>query len=127
MFGNGLNLTFAAGMQEDEGTGAGQRDTFFTYGKAGWIFDVSNGVTPQSPLTLPYVANEARGGDDAWAYGGFLVQKIDWVGTELYAGVRVYDVEHFAPVLVAGTNFGAVASADPGSIIAVMTGARVKF
>ena len=127
LFANGLNFTFAAGMQEDEGTGAGQRDTYFVYGKAGWIFDVFEWGHTAVAFDITYVENEARTGDESWAYGAFVVQKIDWVGTELYAGVRVYETEHSAAVLVAGTNFPAIATSDPDAVIAVMSGARVKF
>ena len=103
----------------------GQGDTYFAYGKAGWIFDIIDWGRTAIAFDVAYVENEARAGDEAWSYGGFLVQKIDWVGTELYAGVRIYEVEHAAPVLVAGTNFLAVPSTDPNAAVGVMTGARI--
>lgn len=57
--------------------------------------------------------------------GTLAVAAGDARSTELYAGVRVYDVEQAAPILVAGTNFLAAPSADPNATVAVMTGARI--
>ena len=57
-------------------------------------------------------------GDEAWAYGFFAVQKIDWVGTELYAGVRLHELDHGGTVTqVGGTNFTTIATSDPDKSI----------
>ena len=136
LFSIGLNLTFAAGVQQNLGTGATQRDAKFVYGKVGWIFDIFDwgytaiaaDVAYNKRVNVAAVPGTGNN-DDAWSYGFFAVQRIDWVGTELYAGVRVHELDHNGIVTgpEAGTNFGAIASSDPRNVVAVMTGARVKF
>ena len=77
---------------------------------------------------IAYNRNERARGDEAWAYGFFAVQKIDWVGTELYAGVRLHELDHGGAVTqVGGTNFTTIATSDPDNVVAFMTGARIKF
>ncbi len=131
LFSNGFNLTFAAGMQEDEGAGAAQRNTRFLYGKVGWIFDIIDWGFTAIAADVAYNKNERASGDEAWSYGIYAVQKIDWVGTELYAGVRVHELDHGGTVTLvpAGVNFlnQINATADPDNVVAFMTGARIKF
>ena len=131
LFSNGFNLTFAAGMEDDKGVGAAQRNTRFLYGKAGWIFDIVDWGFTAIAADVAYNRNVAARGDEAWSYGAFIVQKIDWVGTELYAGVRMHELDHGGVVTLnaAGVNFlnQINATANPDNVIAVMTGARVKF
>ena len=128
LFSNGFNLTFAAGMQDDEGTGAAQRQTKFLYGKVGWVFDIFDWGHTAFAADIAYNRNERARGDESWAYGFFAVQKIDWVGTELYAGVRLHELDHGGTVTqVAGTNFTTIATSDPDNVVAFMTGARIKF
>ena len=128
LFSNGFNLTFAAAMRNDNGVGAAQRDPRLYYGKAGWIFDLIEWGYTAIAFDVAYNEDVRAQGDEAWAYGGFIVQKIDNVGTELYAGVRIHELDHNAPVgPVAGTNFTAITTADPDNVVAFMTGARVKF
>ena len=80
---------------------------------------------------IAYNRNEAAAGDRAWSYGAFLVQQISIVGTELYAGVRVHELDHggVTTINATGVNFlnQINATSDPKDVIAVMTGARVKF
>lgn len=131
LFSNGFNLTFAAGMQDDEGAGATQRDTYFIYGKAGWVLDLFDWGYTAIAGDIAYNRNEAAPGDEAWSYGAYLVQKVDVVGTEFYAGVRLHRLDHGGVVTLnpTGVNFlnQINATSDPDDVIAVMTGARVKF
>ncbi len=131
LFSNGFNLTFAGGMEEDKGAGAAQRNAHFLYGKAGWIFDIFDWGFTAIAADIAYNANVAARGDEAWSYGGYVVQKIDWVGTELYAGVRLHQLDHGGVVTSAPTGVNFLnqlnATSDPRDTIAFMTGARVKF
>ena len=128
LFSNGFNLTFATGMQDDEGAGAAQRQTKFLYGKVGWVFNFFDWGHTAFAADIAYNRNERARGDESWAYGVFAVQKIDWVGTELYAGVRLHELDHGGAVTqVGGTNFTTIATSDPDSVVAFMTGARIKF
>lgn len=127
LLSNGLNFTFAAGMQEGKGAGLTERDVHFYYGKVGWIFDVIDLGYTAASFDAAFNENVARQGDESWSYGAAVVQKIDVVGTELYFAVRVHELDHSAAVLVAGTNFTAIANDGPDNVVAVMTGARVKF
>lgn len=61
-----------------------------------------------SPTGLPAVNR-----DDSHAYGAFIVQTFDRIATEVYIGGRVYDLDR------PGVPFD--------NIVAVLSGARIKF
>ena len=110
---SGLSLTAAAGeLDFDDNTNP--RDPMTYYVKLGWQ---TKNLTPlgKTAFAIDYSYNEEFGalGDEAEAYGLFMVQNIDRVGTELYAGIRNH--EYTAP----GVNVD--------DILGVMFGARVKF
>ena len=130
LFSNGFNLTFAAAMQDGLNS-PNDRKAYMYYGKAGWILDLIDWGYTAIAADVAYNRNVNAAGDEAWSYGAYVVQKIDWVGTELYAGVRVHTLDHGGVVTgpVAGTNFlnQINATSDPDDVVAVMTGARVKF
>lgn len=111
---SGLSLTASAG-QLDFKDNTNPRDPMTYYVKLGWQ---TKNLTPlgKTAFAIDYSYNEEfRDVDgEAEAYGLFMVQNIDRVGTELYAGIRNH--EYSAP---------GVAKVD--DILAVMVGARVKF
>lgn len=130
LFSNGFNLTFAAAMQDGLNS-PNDRKAYFYYGKAGWIFDLIDWGYTAISADIAYNKNVNAAGDEAWAYGFQAVQKIDWVGTELYFGARVHELDHGGVVTInaAGVNFlnQINATSDPDNVVVVMTGARVKF
>lgn len=107
---SGLNLTFAAGEQQDATEG------MFYYIKGGWQ---TKAITPlgKTAFAIDYYDGEdiGRVGTESMSYGIAVVQRIDKVGTELYGGARVYEVDE--PGL--GVNFD--------DVYAFLIGARIKF
>lgn len=107
----GANFTFAAGSQDsdvdDENTAT------FLYGKVGYQFSpFSFGKTA---LAVDYYYGEDidQDGDESTSVGVVAVQKIDRVGTELYAGLRNFELDRD------GEDFD--------DIDGLLVGARVKF
>ena len=130
LLSNGLNFTVAAGMRENETGGRGATtDPFFFYAKVGWIFDLIDLGHTAIAFDFQMTEDVDAQNEDFYAYGAFVVQKIDHVGTELYAGVRVHELDADAAVglPVAGTNFAANADPSPDDVFALIVGARVKF
>jgi predicted porin len=110
---SGISLTAAAGTVDlDDSTDP--RDPMSYYVKLGWQ---TKNLTPlgKTAFAIDYSYNEdvfVLDGE-AEAYGIFMVQNLDRVGTELYAGIRNH--EYKAP----GVNVD--------DVLGVMFGARVKF
>lgn len=119
---SGISGTFATGTQDSATT----EDPDFFYGKLGYqtknitsagstrfsidYFKGRNNPTFASPLgDLPR----------ATSIGGGVVQKIDALSTELYAGVRSYSVED---LFVNGAQVS-----DPDDMLTIIGGARVRF
>ncbi len=108
---NGLNLTFAGGIQEfDTGN---NNDTDYWYSKLGYkagLFPV--GITA---LSLDYGQwNEFKqNGNEAESIGLAFVQDISEWGTEFYIAYRLYSLD--------------AEGADFDDINSVMSGARIKF
>lgn len=110
---SGISLTAATGTVDlDDSTDP--RDPFSYYVKLGWQ---TKNLTPlgKTAFAIDYSYNEDIDVVDgeAESYGIFVVQNLDRVGTELYAGVRNH--EYDAP----GVNVD--------DILGFMAGARVKF
>lgn len=129
---SGLNLTFAAGEANDvEGGRQGafdQRDPYFLYGKIGLITYLFDFGHTAFAADAQFAKHLDATGDEFWAYGFFVVQEIEHVGTEFYAGVRIHDLEAAGPIVTAGgTNFAVTPTADPDQLVTAMFGARVKF
>lgn len=107
----GANLTVAAGTQDaDDG---GVNNANFVYGKVGYLFSpFSIGDTA---LALDYYYGEDidANGDESDSIGVHVVQKVDRIGTELYAGARNYQLDRN------GEDFD--------DIQGLLVGARVKF
>ena len=108
----GLNATVAAGSRDFNAMG--RRDSTFWYAKLGLL---RNFITPigKTGLAFDYFGGEdqARNGDEGTAYGAYFVQNIDKIGTQLYIGGRLFDLDR------PGFNYD--------DIFGVMVGARVKF
>lgn len=110
LHGTGINVTFAAGSQDLEGN---NDDPFTFYVKGGYIADFfSIGSTA---FAIDYTETEdlARNDDEATSIGGFIVQDLEDFGTEFYFGVRNHALDRTA--------------VDYEDILAVLTGARVRF
>ncbi|MGI9414990.1 MAG: porin [Hyphomicrobiales bacterium] len=130
---NGLNFTVAAGMQEDNIDGRGATtDPFFFYAKVGWILDLISWGHTAIAFDFQYTDEVDAQDEEFYAYGAFVVQKIDHVGTEIYAGVRVHELDADAAIGLAGdlatdANFTTNQVADPDDVFTFIVGARVKF
>ena len=107
----GLNLTFAAGMDDpDEGD---RDDGTFWYLKGGWLADHFDFGKTALVVDYTETADISTDGDDGQSYGFFVVQYLEDYGTEFYAGVRVYDLDS--------------SDLDTDEIIVGNIGTRVKF
>ncbi len=111
LFGNGFNLTAAAGR--DDPDQAGRDDSSFVYGKIGYLMEMFE--IGRTALAVDLYAGEDIGadGDDSLSVGAFAVQNVDAIATQLYLGYRYYELDRDGLDL------------DP--VNALMTGARVKF
>jgi predicted porin len=111
LLASGFNVTGAAGWRDfDDGD---RDDGRFVYGKLGYLVGwFSIGATAFA-VDGYYGEDVGADGDEATAVGAFVVQNLDPVAAELYAGYRHFDLSRD------GADF------DP--INAVLTGARVKF
>jgi len=106
---SGFSLTLAGGNQETDGVAD---DVTFGYVKAGYQADWTS--LGKTALAVDYAVNENVLGldDESTSYGLLAVQNIDSVGTELYAGVRTYEVD---------------GAGDLDDVTVVLAGARFKF
>ncbi|MBI9089610.1 MAG: porin [Desulfobacterium sp.] len=108
---NGLNLTMASGMREDESTA--REDATYYYGKIGYIaqlFDLGS-----TAFAIDYGKfEEMKVNDDKGDTIGVLaVQKLENWNTELYFGYRHYELDR--------------TDSDFDDIDALMSGLRIKF
>jgi len=105
-----FSVTVAAGQQELK---SGARDPMFYYGKL--AYDLVNDKTSQTAVAVDYgMYEELRSVDgEASAYGVYLLHVIKNLGTDLYAGVRLYDYE-------AGNT-------EYDTMTAAISGIRVRF
>ncbi len=110
-FGNGVNLTFAAGR--DDPDQKGRDNPRFLYGKIGYILEMFELGKTAVAADLYYGKDTGADSDRALAVGAFVVQNIDDLATQLYLGYRHYDLDR--------DGF------DLEPVNAVMSGARVKF
>ena len=107
----GLNLTFAAGMDDpDEGD---RDDATFWYVKGGWLADHFDFGKTALVVDYTETADISTDGDDGQSYGFFVVQYLEDYGTEFFGGVRVYDLDS--------------SDLDTDEIIVGNIGTRVKF
>ncbi len=111
LFGNGINLTAAAGR--DDPDQAGRDDPTFLYAKIGYLMEMFEIGRTALAVDVYSGRDIAADGDDSLSIGAFAVQNLDAFATQLYLGYRYYELDRDGLDL------------DP--INAVMTGARVKF
>ena len=111
LFGNGINLTAAAGR--DDPDRAGRDHPTFVYAKIGYLMDMFEVGRTALAVDIYSGRDIAADGDDSFSVGAFAVQNLDLLATQLYLGYRYYELDRDGLDL------------DP--INAVMTGARVKF
>jgi hypothetical protein len=106
---NGFNVTFAAGTR-DQKVGF---DTNFWYGKVGYLAKLND--LGSTAFSVDYFTQDdfAVRGAKGKAYGAYVVQVIDALSTDLYAGVRNHEYDR--------TN------ANYYDALAIMTGARIRF
>ena len=107
----GLNLTFAAGMDDPDEDD--RDDATFWYVKGGWLADQFDFGKTALVMDYTETTDISTDGDDGQSYGFFVVQYLEDYGTEFYAGVRVYDLDS--------------SDLDTDEIIVGNIGTRVKF
>ena len=107
----GLNLTFAAGMDDPDEDD--RDDATFWYVKGGWLADHFDFGKTALVVDYTETADISTDGDDGQSYGFFVVQYLEDYGTEFFAGVRVYDLDRD--------------DLDTDEIIVGNFGTRVKF
>lgn len=109
----GLSLTLAGGTVDRE-LATDARDTNFGYVKVGYQTQSLTNLG-STAFSIDYSTNDDTGvvGDDATSYGIAAVQHIDAIGTDLYLGVRNYELDR------PGAQFQ--------DVTAVLAGARLKF
>lgn len=110
---SGVSLTLAGGAQEYDDP-ADDRDTIFGYVKAGYQTDALTSLGT-SAFAIDYAYNEdvIQVGDESTSIGLLAVQNIDAVNSELYLGVRNYELER------PGASFD--------DVTVVLAGARIRF
>jgi len=107
----GANFTIAAGSQDSDV--GGENTASFVYGKIGYQFSpFSFGMTS---LAVDYYYGEDidQDGDESTSIGVVAVQEVKRIGTELYAGLRNFELDRD------GEDFD--------DIDGLLVGARVKF
>jgi len=109
---SGVNFTFASGNRDFNA--AGRNDSTFFYSKLGYQrkFFPEIGKTALATDYF-YGDDQSATGDISDSYGAFVVQNVDRIATEFYVGGRVYELAR------GGTGFR--------NIVAVLSGARIKF
>ncbi len=107
---SGVNLTAAAGAKDVNGSApTGQ----FLYGKLGYLWSATTIGKTAVAVDIFHAEDKIVSGDDGDSYGAYLVQNIDRLASEIYAGVRVHAYDQPA------ANFD--------DIVAGWLGARIKF
>ncbi len=107
----GVSVTAAAGSRDIKGrTGD---DPMSYYGKLGYRFHLTDLGETAVGVDFAKTDDLAAQGDEFMTYGAFGVQRFDAIGTELYLAVRNHELDR------SGTDFD--------DVIAVLTGARIKF
>ncbi len=107
----GISVTAAAGARDLNDRGGD--DPVFYYGKLGYTFDAVSFGTTSIGIDYEAVDDLVLAGDEAQAYGVFVVQNYDKIGAELYLGARNHELDR------SGSNFD--------DIFAVLIGAKVRF
>ncbi|MEE9320710.1 MAG: hypothetical protein V3U76_09720 [Granulosicoccus sp.] len=108
---SGFSLTFAAGRDDRD-----DRDPQFAYTKFG--YQASWTSLGKTALSVDFYNGEdiSIKNDESTSVGFQLVQNLNSLGAELYAGIRNYELD------LAGST-----AADLDDVLATLIGARVKF
>ncbi len=106
---SGFNLTAAAGSREY----AAGRDSEFYYVKAGYINKLNS--LGNTAFAIDYYTQEDNFvlGDEASAWGAYIVQYLDAISSEVYVGLRNHEYDQ--------------PTANFEDVFGVITGARVRF
>lgn len=113
---SGFSLTLGAGQQTFDVEG--REDPLFYYGKLGYEVQATPLGATAIAVDYGYTESESVNNDEATAYGAFIVQHFEDVGTELYLGYRVHSLDREAD----GQTM-----VDLEDIGVLMSGLRVKF
>jgi len=121
----GINVTLGGGVERLDDDQGNLDDPNFFYGKLGYRADFFE--FGDTRFSIDYFLGHnnddfaSPDGDlpEATSIGGGVVQKISPLSTELYLGIRNYDVEDLYD--------GANQIEDPDNLITVLSGARVRF
>ena len=110
-FAGGFSVTGAAAARSSDDA---DRDPLFLYGSLGYRTDGLTDLGATS-FSVDYALNEDvnRKDDEAQTFGLFAVQRVGVAATDLYAGLRWYDLDR--------------EGLDTDSVTAVWTGARLRF
>lgn len=110
-FGGGFNITGAVAARSGDDV---DRDPIFVYGSLGYNTKALSSLG-MTAFSVDYALNEdvARDGDEAQTFGAFAVQRVDRAATDLYVGLRWYDLDR--------------KGLDTDSIVGVWSGARLRF
>jgi len=110
-FAGGFSVTGAAAARSSDDA---DRDPLFLYGSLGYRTDGLSDLG-STAFSVDYALNEdvARQDDEAQTFGLFAVQRVGAAATDLYAGLRWYDLDR--------------EGLDTDSVTAVWTGARLRF
>ncbi len=106
---SGVNLAFAGGKRDVDA----QDDPFFYYVKLGFTREFWSIGASSFAIDFYRGENFDQNNDEGTSVGAGFVQDLDAFGTELYIGLRNYDLDRDGM--------------DLNNIFAVLTGARVKF
>ncbi len=107
----GASVTVATGNRDfDEG---GRDDAQFLYGKLGYLFSPFGIGDTAVAVDYYYGEDIAADGDESTSIGLLAVQNVDRIGTEVYAGLRNYELDR--------------GGADFDDVNGLLVGARVKF
>lgn len=111
---SGVSLTGAYAQRDIDSTDG--RDPEFYYVKLGWQTE-NLSSWGKTAFAIDYSQNDdiVNLGDDATSYGLFVVQNINAINSELYAGVRNYDYS------------SKVGTQDLDDVTAILVGGRLKF
>ncbi|ETW98302.1 MAG: hypothetical protein ETSY1_19210 [Candidatus Entotheonella factor] len=109
---SGVNATFASGFRDIDDS---EQEPYYVYFKLGYTSKFF--PAGQSSFSIDYYYGEEIGliEDESQSIGFAFVQNIDAFATELYIGLRNYDLDRDD------------ASLDLNNVFGVLTGARVKF
>lgn len=106
---SGVSFTLATGIRKVDAS----NDPKYGYFKLSYAREVWKLGESSIGVDLYLGDDVGAAGNDAVSFGGFVVQNLDAYATEIYAGMRQYELDQEGP--------------DLDGVFAFFTGARVKF